>query len=74
MPIRKACDIIVQGKTWVVDVAKCNDQPMILPVGIGLEAEVIERADREAKNRWGGSPTLWKALSSSISRNSLIRK
>lgn len=53
MPIRSACNIIVQGKTWVVDVAKCNDQPMILLAGIGLEAEVIERADREAKNRWG---------------------
>lgn len=52
-PIRTACNIIVQGKTWVVDVAKCNDQPMILLAGIGLEAEVIERADREAKNRWG---------------------
>ncbi|NJK30287.1 MAG: methylglyoxal synthase [Acaryochloris sp. SU_5_25] len=53
MPIRKACDIILQGKTLVVDVAKCNDQPMILLAGIGLEAEVIDRADREAKNRWG---------------------
>jgi diacylglycerol kinase (ATP) len=52
-PIRNACQIILAGKTRKVDAAYCNGMPMTLLVGIGLEAEVVERADREAKDRWG---------------------
>ena len=52
-PIRSACEVILAGKTVVVDAAYCNDLPMILLAGIGFEAETVERASREAKNRWG---------------------
>lgn len=52
-PIRSACEVILAGKTRVVDAAICNDRPMILLAGVGYEAETIDRADREAKNRWG---------------------
>jgi YegS/Rv2252/BmrU family lipid kinase len=52
-PIRNACQVILSGKTRQVDAAFCNGLPMILLTGIGLEAEVVERADREAKDRWG---------------------
>ncbi len=52
-PISSACEVILAGQTRVVDVARCNGFPMILLAGIGLEAETIERANREAKNRWG---------------------
>ena len=51
--LRRACEIILAGKKRVVDAAKCNDLPLILLAGIGYEAEAIEKADREAKNRWG---------------------
>ena len=51
--MRRACEIILAGKTRVVDTARCNDLPLILLAGIGYEAETIEKADREAKNRWG---------------------
>ncbi|MEM8831199.1 MAG: methylglyoxal synthase [Cyanobacteria bacterium P01_G01_bin.19] len=51
--IRRACEIILAGKTRVIDAARCNDLPLILLAGIGYEAETIEKADREAKNRWG---------------------
>ena len=51
--LRRACEIILAGKTRVVDAAKCNDLPLILLAGIGYEAGAIEKADREAKNRWG---------------------
>ncbi|MCC0177158.1 methylglyoxal synthase [Waterburya agarophytonicola K14] len=51
--VRRACEIILSGKTRVVDTARCNDLPLILLAGIGYEAETIEKADREAKNRWG---------------------
>jgi YegS/Rv2252/BmrU family lipid kinase len=51
--IDAACETILQGITRAVDVAYCNNFPMILLAGIGFEAEAIERADREAKNRFG---------------------
>ena len=51
--LRRACEIILAGKTRVVDAARCNNLPLILLAGIGYEAETIEKADREAKNRWG---------------------
>ncbi|WP_319420264.1 methylglyoxal synthase [Pleurocapsa sp. FMAR1] len=51
--LRRACEIILAGKTRVIDAARCNNLPLILLAGIGYEAETIEKADREAKNRWG---------------------
>jgi YegS/Rv2252/BmrU family lipid kinase len=51
--IDAACKVILQGATRTVDAATCNDQPMVLLAGIGFEAETVERADREAKNRFG---------------------
>ena len=51
--MRRACEIILAGKTRVIDAARCNNRPLILLAGIGYEAETIEKADREAKKRWG---------------------
>ncbi|MCV3215653.1 YegS/Rv2252/BmrU family lipid kinase [Plectonema radiosum NIES-515] len=51
--IAAACENILQGGTRSVDVAYCNDKPMVLLAGIGFEAETVERADRDAKNRFG---------------------
>jgi YegS/Rv2252/BmrU family lipid kinase len=51
--IADACETILQGVPRAVDVALCNDQPMVLLVGIGFEAETIEKADRQAKDRFG---------------------
>ncbi|MEM7760808.1 MAG: methylglyoxal synthase [Cyanobacteria bacterium P01_A01_bin.40] len=48
-----ACANILAGTTKVVDVARCNDLPMILLAGIGFEAETVEKADRELKNQLG---------------------
>jgi diacylglycerol kinase family enzyme len=36
-----------------VDVATCNQMPMVLLAGIGFEAETVELANREAKDRFG---------------------
>ena len=52
-PIRRACEIILSGKMRTVDTARCNNLPLILLAGVGYEAETVEKADREAKNRWG---------------------
>ena len=51
--IEAACHAIVDGVTKKVDAAKCNNKPMILLAGIGFEAETVEDADREAKDRLG---------------------
>lgn len=64
-PIRGACQVILGGKIRQVDAAFCNGIPMILLAGIGLEAEVVERADRETKDRWGALAYLmagWQQL------------
>ncbi|MEH2295663.1 YegS/Rv2252/BmrU family lipid kinase [Nostoc sp.] len=51
--IASACQTILQGGIRSVDVAYCNDRPMVLLAGIGFEAETVELADRDAKNRFG---------------------
>jgi YegS/Rv2252/BmrU family lipid kinase len=51
--IDAACETILTGTAHSVDVATCNGKPMILLAGIGFEAETVEKANREAKNRFG---------------------
>lgn len=51
--IPEACEAILAGDTKVVDMARCNGLPMVLLAGVGFEAETVNLADREAKNRLG---------------------
>jgi YegS/Rv2252/BmrU family lipid kinase len=51
--IEAACQNILAGDTRVVDAAQCNGKPMVLLAGIGFEAETVQRADRQSKNRFG---------------------
>jgi YegS/Rv2252/BmrU family lipid kinase len=51
--IEAACQVILKGATRTIDAAYCNDLPMVLLTGIGFEAETVDKADREAKNRLG---------------------
>ena len=51
--IEAACQVIVDGGTQAVDAGICNGKPMILLAGIGFEAETVEDADRQTKNRFG---------------------
>ncbi len=51
--ITNACQTIIKGNIHAVDLATCNGYPMLLLVGIGLEANAVEAASREAKNRFG---------------------
>ncbi|MFB2892941.1 methylglyoxal synthase [Aerosakkonemataceae cyanobacterium BLCC-F50] len=69
LPIRNACQIILANNIRTVDVARCNNLPMILLAGIGYEAATIERASRELKDRWGAMAYLmagWQLLDESI--------
>ena len=64
-PIRSACQVIINGNTRVVDAAYCNQRPMILLAGIGYEAETIDKASREMKEKWGALAYLiagWQQL------------
>ena len=49
----EACETILSGKTRRIDIGRCNGRLMTLLAGIGFEAETIENASREAKQRWG---------------------
>ena len=51
--LRAACETILTGTTRQVDVALCNGAPMVLLAGIGFEAETVERANRDLKNKIG---------------------
>jgi YegS/Rv2252/BmrU family lipid kinase len=51
--IAGACQTILAGKIQAVDIATCNDYPMMLLAGVGLEAKAIDAASRESKNRFG---------------------
>ncbi|MCU0548008.1 MAG: YegS/Rv2252/BmrU family lipid kinase [Leptolyngbya sp. Prado105] len=51
--IEVACETILNQQTKTVDVAFCNQLPMVLLAGIGFEAETVQLASREAKNRFG---------------------
>ncbi|WP_008319016.1 methylglyoxal synthase [Leptolyngbya sp. PCC 6406] len=51
--IQSACETILSGTTRVVDATRCNGHPLVLLVGIGFEAEMVNRANRDLKNRLG---------------------
>jgi YegS/Rv2252/BmrU family lipid kinase len=51
--LNNACQTILDGEIQAVDLATCNGYPMMLLAGIGLEANAVEAASREAKNRFG---------------------
>ena len=51
--LNAACETILAETTKIVDVARCNDVPMILLAGIGFEAEMVAKADRDLKNQFG---------------------
>ena len=51
--IPAACDTILAGHTKVVDGARCNGRGMVLLAGVGFEADYVNRANRELKNRFG---------------------
>ncbi|MEM7556644.1 MAG: YegS/Rv2252/BmrU family lipid kinase [Cyanobacteria bacterium P01_A01_bin.84] len=51
--IEEACETVMEEQIRKVDVAKCNNKPMLLLAGIGFEAKTIEAASRELKTKWG---------------------
>ncbi|MEP4890235.1 MAG: diacylglycerol kinase family protein [Aliiglaciecola sp.] len=52
-PVSVACNAIVEGSEKLIDTATCNDELVLLVVGIGFEQKMIEKADRDEKNNSG---------------------
>ncbi|MEO1003282.1 MAG: YegS/Rv2252/BmrU family lipid kinase [Cyanobacteria bacterium J06638_7] len=48
-----ACRIVGAGHSRRIDIALCNDRPMVLLAGLGFEAGMVERTSRELKTRFG---------------------
>lgn len=51
--LKAACTNLLLGNLRRVDVALCNDQPMILLAGLGFEAGMVDKANRKLKNILG---------------------
>ncbi|ASC73138.1 Methylglyoxal synthase [Halomicronema hongdechloris C2206] len=51
--LQDACATILAGSTRLIDVARCNGKAMVLLAGIGFEANMVERANRDLKARLG---------------------
>ncbi|TRY29260.1 diacylglycerol kinase family protein [Aliiglaciecola sp. M165] len=52
-PISTACDVILSGVCQQIDTAVCNDKRMLLVCAVGIEADMIIRSDRGAKDEKG---------------------
>ncbi|WP_413700793.1 diacylglycerol kinase family protein [Psychromonas sp. KJ10-10] len=52
-PVETACKAILSENVQRIDTAKCNDNLMLLVMGIGFEQKMIESANRENKNEHG---------------------
>ncbi|MGM0525507.1 MAG: diacylglycerol kinase family protein [Pseudomonadota bacterium] len=52
-PVAAACHTIIEGRTRSIDVGNVNGQTMLLCAAIGFEQQMIEKADRQTKNKLG---------------------
>jgi len=52
-PVAAACHTIIEGRTRAIDVGNVNGQTMLLCAAIGFEQQMIEKADRQMKNKLG---------------------
>ena len=51
--LKAACTSLLLGNLRQVDVAICNNKPMILLAGLGFEAGMVDKANRKLKNILG---------------------
>lgn len=51
--LEEACIAILQGATRTIGTVQCNDQLMLLLAGIGFEAETVQAANRDLKDKFG---------------------
>ncbi|MBU2869634.1 diacylglycerol kinase family protein [Colwellia sp. E2M01] len=71
IPVSTACDIIISEKNTKIDTAKCNDNLMLLLVGLGFENKMINNANRAEKDL-GGQFAYVQALWQAIDKNEVL--
>ncbi|MFY8275241.1 diacylglycerol kinase family protein [Pseudoalteromonas sp. SSDWG2] len=74
--VTKALDVLISGDAKAIDTARCNDELVLLLVGIGFEHKMIESAHREAKNNSGQFAYLqgfWQALSEHKAKDYVLK-
>jgi len=52
-PVESACTAILSNNVRDIDTATCNEDLMLLAMGIGFEQQMIESANRDNKNQHG---------------------
>lgn len=52
-PVTAACATIIEGRSRAIDVGEVNGKTMLLCTAVGFEQQMIEKADRQAKNQLG---------------------
>ncbi|MEL6816912.1 MAG: YegS/Rv2252/BmrU family lipid kinase, partial [Cyanobacteria bacterium J06598_3] len=57
-----ACNTVLTGIPRSIDMASCNDRPLLLLAGIGLEADVVSQADRQLKDKIGSAAYILSAF------------
>lgn len=71
IPLSIACDVIIAGKVEQVDSAKCNENLMLLLVGLGFENKMITNANREEKDD-GGQLAYLQAFWQAVNHNEIL--
>lgn len=64
-----AIAVALDGRSVPLDCGRVNGEVFLLSVGVGLHAEMVARADRESKQRWGVAAyglAGWRANLSSV--------
>lgn len=57
-----ACETVLTGIPRRIDMATCNQKPLLLLAGIGLEADVVSEANRQLKNKIGSAAYILSAF------------
>lgn len=52
-PVESACKAILSEQVRTIDTVRCNEQLMLLIMGIGFEQQMIKSAHRKNKNQYG---------------------
>lgn len=68
MPVSDACEHIINRAVETIDTAQCNENLVLLVVGIGFEQKMIEKANRQEKNE-GGQLAYVRALWQAVNQN-----
>lgn len=60
--ILTACETILSGIHRKIDMATCNQKPLLLLAGVGLEADVVSEANRQLKDKIGSAAYILSAF------------